>query len=360
LLTKWPGLFGLMLAGLLAAMMSNIATNSMAASALFVRNVYNYLGDGQAKKERGVFVGRIAIMTVLVLGMIVALGMNDIVSFINLQLTVNVPWGAAIVLMFFWRRLSRAAVWWCVGSAALLTIVIPYGAQYVPSLAHRTSLVQKTAPQAVTYTVGAKAESLAAIATARETRVEQLARLNNVAVDAVVQPGKVVTIFAAPAPVAMYFLKVVRINPEDLSSPLTGTGRFNFEAWMLQKVGLVNLRPMTKPDLQAVQFFFDGGLPFIVLILVSLLTKAPEREKVNYFFGKMKTPVGATPELEVATMEETRRNPGRFDHTKLFPNSNWEWTKWDKTDTIGFVICLGVSAAIVGLFLFVLRACAGI
>jgi SSS family solute:Na+ symporter len=117
---------------------------------------------------------------------------------------------------------------------------------------------------------------------------------------------------------------------------------------------------MTKPDLQAVQFFFDGGLPFIVLILVSLLTKAPEREKVNYFFGKMKTPVGATPELEVATMEETRRNPGRFDHTKLFPNSNWEWTKWDKTDTIGFVICLGVSAAIVGLFLFVLRACAGI
>jgi solute:Na+ symporter, SSS family len=360
LLTKWPGLFGLMLAGLLAAMMSNIATNSMAASALFVRNVYNYLGDGQAKKERGVLVGRIAIMTVLVLGMIVALGMNDIVSFINLQLTVNVPWGAAIVLMFFWRRLSRAAVWWCVGLAAVLTILVPYGVQYVPTLSHRTALVQKTKPQAVTYTVGATAESLSAIATARETRVEQLARLNNLPVTAVVKPGTVVTIFAAPAPVSMYFLKVVRINPEDLNSPLTGTGRFNFEAWMLQKAGLVNLKYMTKPDLQAVQFFFDGGLPFIVLILVSLLTRAPEREKVNYFFGKMKTPVGATPELEAATMEETRRNPGRFDHTKLFPHSNWEWTKWDKTDTIGFVICLGVSCAIVGLFLFLLRACAGI
>jgi hypothetical protein len=43
----------------------------------------------------------------------------------------------------------------------------------------------------------------------------------------------------------------------------------------------------------------------------------------------------------------------------LFPKSNWEWTKWDKVDAIGFVACLGVSAAIVGLFLVLLRICAG-
>jgi Na+/proline symporter len=358
LLTRWPGLFGLMLAGLLAAMMSNIATNSMAASALFVRNVYNYLGSGQAKKERGVLVGRIAIMTVLVLGMCVALGMNDIVAFINLQLTVNVPWGAAIVLMFFWRRLSRAAVWWCVGLSAILTIVIPYSVQYVPALARHPALVQKTEPRVTYYTVGNSAESLRSIAAARKVVPTKLAKINNLAADAVVPPSTVLKLFA-PDSVSMYFLKVVRINPENLDSPLTGTGRFNFEAWLLQKAGLVNLHPMTKPDLQAVQFYFDGFLPFLVLIVVSLLTKAPEREKVNYFFGKMKTPVGATPELEVATMEETRRNPGRFDHTKLFPKSNWEWTKWDKVDTIGFVACLGVSAAIVGLFLVLLRICAG-
>jgi solute:Na+ symporter, SSS family len=358
LLTSWPGLFGLMLAGLLAAMMSNIATNSMAASALFVRNVYNYLGSGQEKKERGVLVGRIAIMTVLVLGMCVALGMNDIVAFINLQLTVNVPWGAAIVLMFFWRRLSRAAVWWCVGLSALLTIAIPYSVQYVPALARNPALVQKTEPRVTYYTVGAADESLLSIATARKVVPTKLAKINNLAPDAVVPAGTTLKLFA-PDSVAMYFLKVVRINPEDLDSPLTGTGRFNFEAWLVEKVGLANLKPMTKPDLQAVQFYFDGVLPFVVLIVVSLLTKAPEREKVNYFFGKMKTPVGATPELEVATMEETRRNPNRFDHTKLFPHSNWEWTKWDKVDTIGFVSCLGVSAAIVALFVFLLRACAG-
>jgi len=73
----------------------------------------------------------------------------------------------------------------------------------------------------------------------------------------------------------------------------------------------------------------------------------------------MKTPVGATPELEVAAMEETRRNPGRFDHTKLFPRSNWEWTKWDRVDTVGFIACLGVSGTIIALFWYLLRLTAG-
>jgi len=359
LLQPWPGLFGLMLAGLLAAMMSNIATNSMAASALFVRNVYNYMATEEERKKHGVLAGRLAIMVVLLLGMCVALGMNDIVSFINLQLTVNVPWGAAIVLMFLWRRLSRAAVWWCVGLSAFITILVPYTVQYVPSLAQSPALVQKTQPLPIVYKVGSSAESLESIAKAKGTKVDKLAKLNNFAPTAQVPAGTVLTLFPAPAQVAMYFNKVVHMTPEDLNSPYVGKGRFNFEAWLLQKTGVVNLSHMTKPDLQAVQFYFDGILPFVVLILISLLSHEPEHEKIDYFFGKMKTPVGATPELEIATMEETRRNPHRFDHTKLFPKSSWEWTKWDKVDTVGFVVCLGVSGAIVGLFLMLLRICAG-
>jgi hypothetical protein len=93
--------------------------------------------------------------------------------------------------------------------------------------------------------------------------------------------------------------------------------------------------------------------------VASLLTRPPAREKTDWFFGKMKTPVGATPELEAASIEETRNNPRRFDHTKLFPSSNWEWTRWDKTDTVGFVICLGVSAGIIFIFWFLLRLVAG-
>jgi hypothetical protein len=69
----------------------------------------------------------------------------------------------------------------------------------------------------------------------------------------------------------------------------------------------------------------------------------------------MKTPVGDTPELEAAGMAETRRNPARFDHTKLFPHSNWEFCKWDRVDTIGFLACSALSAAIVLVFVGLLR-----
>ena len=305
-----PGLFGLMLAGLLAAMMSNIATNAMASSALFVRNVYAYIAPGRSDKT-GVKVGRITIVVVLIAGMFIALTMNDVVSFIRVQLTVNVPWGASIVLMFFWRKLSRPAVWWCVGLSAIVFVVLPFTVQLSPALTHDPALIQLTHPAS-----------------------------------------------AGIRPVPMYFDRVVHQDAYDLSSPLVGEGRFNLEAWLLSKAGL-NLTAMSGRDLQAVQFFFDGIFPFLVLVTASLLTRPPAREKIDWFFGKMKTPVGATPELEVAAMEETRRNPGRFDQTKLFPTSNWEWTKWDQTDTVGFVICLGVSAGIIAMFWYLLRLTAG-
>jgi len=303
-----PGLFGLMLAGLLAAMMSNIATNAMASSALFVRNVYAYVAPGRSD-QTGVKVARLTIVVVLVVGMFVALTMNDIVSFIRVMLTVNAPWGAAIVLMFFWRKLTRAAVWWCIVLSAGLFMVLPFTVQ----LSHTLS----TDPALIAFT----------------------------------QPAKV-------APVPMYFDHVVHQDPFDLSSPLVGGGRFNLEAWLLGRAGL-KLTAMSGRDLQSVQFFFAAIFPFIVLVGASLLSRPPEREKIDWFFGKMKTPVGATPELEVAAMAETRRNPRRFDQTKLFPSSNWEWTRWDKTDTIGFVVCLGVSGAIIAAFWYLLRLTAG-
>ena len=48
-------------------------------------------------------------------------------------------------------------------------------------------------------------------------------------------------------------------------------------------------------------------------------------------------------------MAETRRDPHRFDHVKLFPRSSWEFTKWDRVDTIGFVACCAVSGGIRGI-----------
>ncbi|HVU37190.1 MAG TPA: hypothetical protein VHC95_02550, partial [Opitutales bacterium] len=54
-----------------------------------------------------------------------------------------------------------------------------------------------------------------------------------------------------------------------------------------------------------------------------------------------------------------RRNPGRFDHLKLLPGTNWEFLKWDRTDAVGFLICCAVSGAVVWLFIFLLGLASG-
>ncbi len=74
----------------------------------------------------------------------------------------------------------------------------------------------------------------------------------------------------------------------------------------------------------------------------------------------MKTPVGATPELEDKAMADTAENPGRFNDTKLLgENSQWEFTKWNKIDAIGFIACLAISFGILGAFWLLLRAASG-
>ena len=55
-------------------------------------------------------------------------------------------------------------------------------------------------------------------------------------------------------------------------------------------------------------------------------------------------------------MEETYRNPHRFDAHEALSAINWEFCKWDRVDAVGFVICCALSAAIIGLFLLALRA----
>ena len=40
----------------------------------------------------------------------------------------------------------------------------------------------------------------------------------------------------------------------------------------------------------------------------------------------------------------------RFDHHKLFPNSNWEFTKWDRQDALGFFGCCAFVGVILLFF----------
>jgi uncharacterized sodium:solute symporter family permease YidK len=50
--------------------------------------------------------------------------MGDVESIVKLVLTVNVPFGAAILTSFFWRRLTATAVWWSVSLTVIAILTI--------------------------------------------------------------------------------------------------------------------------------------------------------------------------------------------------------------------------------------------
>jgi Na+/proline symporter len=304
-----PGLLGLMIVGLLANNMDTVAAQTMAIAGLFVRNVYRHLKpsltDGESVKA-----GRIAIVAALAFGIYAATQMTNVFNVMQLMLTVNVPFGAAVILIFKWRRLTAAAVWASVLISAAVNIVTPLVVPLVPALSQHPALVAQAAP-------------------GPDGRRE-----------------------------AVFFAKVVRVNPDDPRSALEGRERFHSELWVLDRVG-VDVASMSASGRFTARLFFDGLFPFALLLLVSLFTRGAPAAVVDRFYGKMLTPVAATPEQDAAQMAETERNPHRFDHQKLFPRSSWEFTKWDRVDTIGFLVCCAVSGAILGLFALALRWAAG-
>lgn len=303
-----PGLIGLMLAGVIAAVMSNLAAKSMAIASLFVRNIYRLIWPFSTE-ERGVYVARWTIVVVLVLGLTAATTMHDMEKIVRLVITVNVPFGAAILLMFFWRRLTVHAVWGTLIACTVVNIVLPLTMDYFPAARHSESLT-------------------------------------------------VMSVDTAGKPTPVYYDQVVRSIPGDLSSPLIGQGRFNMEVYLFGKLTAplgMDVVKFTPNGRLATQYFWDALFPFFTLIVFSLFTPMSDKKRVDFFYGKMKTPVGDTPQLDAEAIEETRRNPGRFDHEKLLPKTNWEFTKWTKVDTVGFLLCCSVSGIMIFMFSMLLK-----
>jgi Na+/proline symporter len=296
------GLIGLMLAGVIAAVMSNLAAKSVAISSLFVHNLYRHIWPN-TPESRELAAARWAVVGVLLLGVTAASYMRDMESVIKLVITVNAPFGVAVVLIFFWRRLTAGGVWIGILLSVFCTVLWPLLATNFAWVRESPALtIQHPAPN-----------------------------------------GK---------PAAVYFDSVVHEDPQDLSSTLVGQGRFNMECYMLDFVG-VPVAGMTPNGRLNAELFFDSLFPLVVMLLASYITPRTEAARVDLFYGKMKTPVGATPELDIAAMAETRRNPNRFKHTKLFPGTSWEFGKWDRVDTVGFLTCCAVSTVVTA-FLFLL------
>ena len=116
----------------------------------------------------------------------------------------------------------------------------------------------------------------------------------------------------------------------------SGKGLLRVEMVMLSLAG-VPLENLSYPMLETLRFMMKFALAFLPFLIVARLTRPMDKDLLDFFYGRLRTPAVADRELDAAEMELTRADPQRFDHLKMFPNSNFEFSKWDRYERKGIV-----------------------
>jgi Na+/proline symporter len=327
------GLIGVMIIGILGGKLALLGAQSVVLSGLVVKNLYEPLLPGKTEKHYMV-VARLTVPVVLALGIGVGLYLNSVIALLKFAIVLLVIWGVPITFIYLWRRLTETAVRIQVLATVVLVAVIPWSVPALPSLARSAELTRLTREQVVTVTAPAVAADVAA----GRARVE----------------GEMITREQRIEPVSIYFEEgVVRVDPKDLNSPKTGKGLFRIEVWLLAVLG-VDVAGFNPAQLLMTRYMVDAALPILMLIVGSLLTKPTDPVRVARFYVRMKTPVAATLDEDAKEVEASYANPTRYDDRKLFPHTNWEFTKWDRMDTLGFLGCCGLVGFILVFFKAVL------
>ncbi len=299
------GLIGLMIVGILGGKLAALGSSSIVSSALIVRNIYEPLFPGRSKKHY-MLVARLTIPIILLLGIALALTIQSAVALLIFMIVILVVWGAPILLIFTWRRLTETAVRIQMIATLLFIAIIPWFVMATPSLRQSAALTVMTRGDAAAH-------------------VE---------------------------PVSVYFEGgVARTDPADMKSPREGLGRFNDEIYLLHCAG-IDVAGFSAAGLSTARYLVDSFLPLLMLVLLSYVTRPTDPALVNRFYARMKTPVAPDPAEDALAVDASAADPARYNHTKLFPGTDCELTKWDRTDVLGFFGC----CASVGLILLFFKA----
>ena len=319
-----PGLVGLMLAAMLAAIMSSADVFMVSGSALFTLNIYKPL-RGELSEEHFVVIGRVTSIIIIVGATMVALRLNNVLELLKYTWTLPVIFGSVFWMSIFWRRVTLKAAWATVIFSLIFTIVLPNIMSKVDPVAMGEDFLIETYPSSAMVKVGADSLDVSSgLATERGQLLEKSVEI------------KAVPVFFSD--------KVISQS----GAGERGIGRFRHQVWLLSLTG-IDVRRFSKSALDAVVFIMDATLPFLVLIIVSLLSRPVDTRKLNHFFARVHTPVQSTPEKDLLALQKAEDDPSIFEERKYFPGTGLEIMKPEKTDILGFGIAVLVAVAIAGL-----------
>jgi solute:Na+ symporter, SSS family len=133
-----------------------------------------------------------------------------------------------------------------------------------------------------------------------------------------------------------------------------GVGAFQID-YLLYSLLRLDLTTRTDAMLDTLNLPPKIIMPFLVMILVSLVTPRCGKEGLDRYYAKMKTPVVPDRKQDEENLAQAYADPAALESKKLFPGTSLEFQKPTRTDVTGFIICFAVCFAIIGLAILVAR-----
>ena len=326
------GLVGLMLACLLAAMMSSVDCYMLVCAALVVRNIYVPFIKPDAGEKECLRLGRITGAIVVIGAVVGALVVDDMFAILKQTWIVPMTFAALFWVGMYWRRATTTAGWVTVIFCVMSFFVLP---RLVPAIS--PGLRSNEAFLKVTEVV--------------KTKTERKASPSDVAAGKAVNVGDAMIDINKTGGKSLYWSNGVKT---DDGGP-RGEGTFRFDMIIYDKILGFDLTKVRNATLSTLDLPFKIIAPFLVMILVSLFTQPNSKKALDRLYVKMKTPVDPDPERDEAEIDVSYARPDRFDDRKLFPGTQLEFQRPTKMDFWGFVGCFAICFAIIGIVLWVAK-----
>ncbi len=340
------GLVGLMIACLMAALMSSADFMMLVSSGLITHNVYRPLFPNLSEKHY-VWAGRMLGAVVVIGGGYVAIKFTSIFQQLKLSWEITAIFAASFWMGMLWRRANRKAAWCSIivtlFTFFMLPILLP---SFLPAMRTSPYLTKLTQPKTITRIYTAREMDL----TIRNEEIVQWDELNLEAKATGPRPQPIIP--------GQKFTKIYQLPQKSIfwTNGVKTKAHGRLEGQGLLNIGLV-LFDKASWDLSKNPYSLNETLrillriivPFGVFIIVVLFTKPDNKKLLDRFYVKMKTEVLPDHEADRKNLDLSYAKPDRFNNLKLFPNSKWEFTKWNKVDLIGFMLSILTSFVIVGL-----------
>ncbi|RPJ38364.1 MAG: sodium:solute symporter family protein [Planctomycetaceae bacterium] len=340
------GLVGLMVACLMAALQSTADCLMLTCSSLLTHNLYHLMVPNRSQSHY-IWVGRVFGALTLLGAAWIALQFDTILQILKFIWEMNVALVPAFWLGIKWRRANRWGAWASMVFGIFAFLVLPLAVPAAaPSIRTMPMLLKCTTPAPLVRTYRASE----ADARIREMEIAHWETSRNATETATDRPepleiGQVFTRTYQLPTKSIFWTQGVGL---DELGRRHGKGSLSLELVLLDRLGWDLSRNAYALN-ETIRILIRICSPMLLMLVVCLLTRADDERLVQRFFARMRTRVAPDPKEDADRLARAIDNPGQGEGMLLFPGTKWEFYRWNREDTVGFVLSVLAVFMVLGL-----------